>query len=172
MRKDILSYTLLFIALLLVQVLICDHIALFNVAVPFVFIYFIIRLPLDINQNILFTLSFLIGFLVDLFSDTLGVNSLASLILAVTKRPVLYSYVQRDDRTKSIIPSITSLGLATYVKYLLSLTAIYCLLVFSIEYFSFASVKEILIMAASSTLLSFILLLSLDSLMMNRRERL
>lgn len=162
----------MFVVLVLVQVLICNHITLFNVAVPFIYIFFIIRLPIGLNLNLLYTLSFLLGFLIDIFSDTLGVNSLASVLLAAVKKPVFYSYISRDDKTVNIMPCLATLGWAVYCKYLLSMTAIFCLLVFSIEFFSFASIKDITIMALSSTVLSFLLILAIDSIITTRRERL
>lgn len=155
--------------MILVQVLICNHIAIFNVAVPLVFIYFIIRLPIDISSNLLYTLAFLLGFMVDIFSDTPGVNSLSCTLLAVVKKPVLYAYVQRDDRTKQITPSISTLGITPYSKYLLTIVAIYCVLTFTIEYFNFADVKDIVIMSAASCVLTFALLLGIDSLMISKK---
>jgi rod shape-determining protein MreD len=168
MNKEILKSTFLFILLLLAQVLICNHIAIFNVAVPIIFIYFIIRLPIDVGKGLLFTLAFLMGFCVDMFSDTPGVNSLASTLLAALKRPVYYAYVQRDDKTMTLLPSISTLGVATYCKYLLSMVGIYCLLAFTIEYFNFADVKDIVILSASSCLLTFIMLLAIDCLIINK----
>ena len=133
MNKEIFKFTVLFILILLIQVLICNHISLFNVAIPIVFIYFIIRLPIAMGKGWLFTLSFLIGLCVDICSDTPGVNSLASTLLAAFKRPIYYAYVQRDDKTKNLIPSISSLGVATYCKFLVTLVGVYCLMAFTIE---------------------------------------
>ena len=45
--KDVIQYSVLFFVLVLAQVLICNHLALFNVAIPIVFIYFIIRLQVE-----------------------------------------------------------------------------------------------------------------------------
>lgn len=168
MNKEILLFFGLFIALVLAQVLICNHVILFNVAVPIIFIYFIIRLPTGLGLNWLFTFSFLLGFAVDIFSDTPGVNALACTLLAVCKRPMLYAYVPRDDRTKDIIPSLSSLGPAVYAKYLLTMVAAFCLMAFSIEYFNFANVSDIAIMASASCVFSFLLLLGLDSLMLTK----
>ncbi|MDE6668192.1 MAG: rod shape-determining protein MreD [Muribaculaceae bacterium] len=168
MNKEVLLFFALFIALVLAQVLICNHIILFNVAVPIIFIYFIIRLPTGLGLNWLFTFSFLLGFSVDIFSDTPGVNALACTLLAVCKRPMLYAYVPRDDRTKDIIPSLSSLGPAVYAKYLLTMVAAFCLMAFSIEYFNFANVSDIAIMASASCVFSFVLLLGLDSLMLTK----
>ncbi|MDE6754017.1 MAG: rod shape-determining protein MreD [Muribaculaceae bacterium] len=118
MNKEILQFTILFFIMVLVQVLICNHIAIFDVAMPIVFIYFLIRLPISLGLSVLFTLAFVLGFTVDIFSDTPGVNALACTLLAALRRPVYYAYVPRDDKTKDLIPSISSLGVGTYSKYL------------------------------------------------------
>ena len=41
---------------------------------------------------------------------------------------------------------------------------IYCLMVFSIEFFNFADIKDVLLMSAGSSAFSFLILLSIDSL--------
>lgn len=171
MNRTVLRFTILFIVLVLAQVLICNHIVLFGVGVPLIFVYFIIALPTGMSKNLLFTLSFLIGVIVDIFSDTPGVNALACTILAVVKNPVLYAYVDRDDKTRHILPSITTIGWGAYSKYLLSMTAIYCVLAFAIEYFSMIDLREVLVMAGASTALTFFLLMAFDCLYVTRRDR-
>ena len=165
MSKSILQYILITAMLVLAQVLICNHIMIFNVATLFIFIYVIINLPLSLPTGWLLTWAFLSGLIVDIFSDTLGVNALACTVLAMVKKPVFYAYIPKDDRTKDILPSLSSLGFSVYAKYLLSMTAIYCLLVFSIEYMSIADIKEIAIMSAGSALFTFLILIGLDSLL-------
>lgn len=168
MNNDILKFSVLFVLLLLGQVLICNHIALFNVAVPIIFIYFIIRLPMNIGNGWLFTLSFLLGLCVDICSDTPGVNALASTLLSALRRPVYYAYVLRDDKTKALVPSIANLGISTYCKYLVSMVGIYCLMAFTIEYFNFAEVKDIVVLTAASCTFSFLLLLAIDCLIISK----
>ena len=165
MSKSILQYILITVVLVLAQVLICNNIMIFNVATLFIFIYVIINLPLSLPTGWLLTWAFLSGLIVDIFSDTLGVNALACTVLAMVKKPVFYAYIPKDDRTKDILPSLSSLGFSVYAKYLLSMTAIYCLLVFSIEYMSIADIKEIAIMSAGSALFTFLILIGLDSLL-------
>lgn len=170
MTRSIVQNLLILLCLILVQVLICNHIMLFNVAMAFIFIYVIINLPMHLNTGWLLTWAFFSGLTVDIFSDTLGVNALACTILAIIKRPVFYAYIPKDDRTKEIEPSLANLGFSIYSKYLLSMVAAYCLMVFSIEYFNFADIKEILIMSASSALLSFLILIGIDSLIVNKQR--
>ena len=167
-RNFIINLTTL-LCLILVQIFICNHIMLFNAATVFIFIYVIINLPMNLNTNFLLTWAFLAGLIVDIFSDTLGINTLSCTVLAMIKQPMLYAYIPKDDRTKNIDPSLKSLGFSVYAKYLLSLSAIYCLLVFFIEYSNFTDIKEILLMSGASTIFTFVILLALDSLIINKR---
>lgn len=164
MDKKIIGNILIALGVILVQVLVCNHIVLFHVAMAFVFIYIIVRLSIGLNTGWLLTCAFFSGLAVDIFSDTLGVNSLACTLLAMLKRPIFFAYVPRDDRTKEIEPTLGTLGFAAYGKYLLTMSLVYCVLVFSIEYFNFADVKEIAIMSGSSALLTFAVLLGVDGL--------
>ena len=151
-------------ACVLMQVLIFNRIVLFNIAIPIIFIYFIIRLPIDLKLPYLFTFAFLLGIIIDIFSDTPGVNALACTLIAALKKPIYFAYMSKDDNTNRLTPRVSSMGLLEYSKYLLTFILIYCLLMFTIEYFSFADVKGIVILASSSALLSFLILLGTDCL--------
>ena len=164
MEKSVIPDIVITVCLILAQVLICNHIMLFGVAMAFVFIYPIIRLPLDLKTDWLLTWAFLSGLVVDFFSDTPGVNSLSCVLLAMMKRPKLFAYIPRDDRTKNMTPSLHSLGIGVFSKYLLSMSAVYCFMAFTIEFFNFADIQEIVIMTAASALLTFLLILGIDSI--------
>lgn len=158
-----------FILLLVVQIIVCNNILLFNIATPFIYIFFIISLPMNVGLNVLMLVSFLSGFLVDLFSDTMGVNCMACLILSVLRKPIFYAYVSKEDKFIAATPSVLSMGWWNYLKYILTLSAIFCLLVFSIELFNFLSVGRIMLMAAGSTLFTVVLLLACDALLNHER---
>lgn len=164
MNKTILTYTVIFLALILAQALLMNHIMLFDTAVCFIFIYLIVRLPMNLSPNWLLTIGFILGLSVDILSDTPGVNSLACTILAGLKRPVFYAYEQHDDANRGIEPGLHSMGWLNYSKYLLSMSAIYSVVAFAIEFMSFAGVERIFIMAAASAIFTFLVLLALDSL--------
>lgn len=162
--KALLRYILLFLICILAQALIFNRIALFNVAIPVVFVYFLIRLPISLKLPYLFTLAFLLGLCMDIFSDTPGVNALACTLIAALKTPIYYAYMPKDDTTSRLTPAVSTMGFMEYSKYLLSFIVIYCLLAFSIEYFSFADVKDIAIMTGASSILSFIVIVTIDCL--------
>lgn len=164
MNKSVFSYILLFAILVPVQALLMNHIVLFSSAVCFIFIYFLIKLPLNLSANLLLTLGFLLGLSVDILSDTPGLNALCCTILASLKRPVFFAYEQHDDQKRNISPSIGTMGFFNFCKYIFSLSAIYCLLSFFVEFINFSDILEILIKAGASTLFTFLVMLAIDSL--------
>ena len=165
MNKHILTNLIIFAILIIVQILICNQIVVFGVAIVFIFIYPIINFKMDLSTSLLLTIAFFGGAIVDMFSDTLGVNALSCTLLASLKKPIFYAYVQKDDRIKSIIPSIKSLGFGNYSKYMFSLVLIYSLIAFGVEFLNFVSIINVLKMAISSAILTYIILLGLDTLL-------
>ena len=170
MTRNIIHFVILFFVLVLAQA-ICSKICLFNVAVPIIFIYFIIRLPLSLGVNWLMTISFFIGLVIDIFNNSLGMNALSCVILAITKRPVFRLYFPREDDITDTIPSIDSLGLSVYFRFMSSLTLIYCALLFGIQAFSLMNISLTILRIAASSLLSIILILGIDSLSASHREK-
>lgn len=170
MTRNIIQFVILFFVLVLAQA-ICSKICLFNVAVPIIFIYFIIRLPLSLGVNWLMTIAFFTGLVIDIFNNSLGMNALSCVILAISKRPVFRLYMPREDDITDTIPSIDSLGFSVYFRFMSSLTLIYCALLFGIQAFSMMNIGLTLLRIAASSLLSIILILGIDSLSTNHREK-
>ena len=171
MSKTTLQFLLLGLILVLAQVIVFNHICIFNVAVPMVFIYLIVRLPITLSPNWVLTIGFFLGLIVDIFSDTYGMNALACTVLAMVRRPVLRLYVPREEDLTRPEPSIQSLGTAEYMKYLLTMTLIYCTLIFLIEAFSIFNPLQLVLRILFSTLLSMVLMLGIEAIMTPRSEK-
>ena len=88
MKNTLFHFLILFIALLVAQV-ICSKIILFGVAMPIIYIYLILRLPLSYSLNWTLTIAFLFGLFVDMFNNTQGMNALACTVMTIMRRPVL-----------------------------------------------------------------------------------
>lgn len=166
-----LQFILLGFILVLAQVIVFNHICLFNVAVPLVFIYLLVRLPITLSVNWMLTIGFFLGLTVDIFSDTYGMNTLACTIEAMMRKPILRLYVPREEDLTRPEPSMYSLGTATYLKYLLTLTLLYCSLMFLIEAFTFFNPVRLLLRIVFSTILSMALMIGIDSFMTPQSEK-
>ncbi|MDE6510874.1 MAG: hypothetical protein K2L00_02090 [Muribaculaceae bacterium] len=164
MNKSVISYIFLFVTVVLLQALLMNHIVLFNSAVCFIFIYFLVKLPINVAPNLLLTLGFLLGISVDMLSDTPGLNALCCTVLASLKHPVFFAYEQHDDQKRTMAPGIGTMGILNFCKFTFSISALYCLMAFFVEYIEFTDILGILIKAAASTLFTFLTMLAIDSL--------
>ncbi len=170
MTRNIFIFILLFIAMVFLQI-ICNRICLFNIAVPFVFIYFIMRLPMNMPINWVLTLSFLIGLVVDIFSNTQGMSSMACTLMGAVRKPVFSLYFPREDEMSDPIPSINTLGIGNYIKYMMTLTVLYCTCIYIIQMFTFYNFILTLFRIVGSSLLSSIIILGFDCIATTNREK-
>lgn len=170
MTKTIVQFILLFLALMVLQ-LVCNKIILFNVAMPVVFIYLILRLPVNLHTGWVLTIAFVTGLVIDIFNNTPGMNALACTIVAAIRRPVFNSFVSRENDMNIPIPSVDSMGVGDYFKYMATIVTIYCALVFLIQAFTLHNILLTLARIAASSVLSIIIIFGLDTLVSTRREK-
>lgn len=164
MNRTVITYVILFIILVLVQVLVCNRIMLFGLATPIIFIYFLLRLPMDTPVKAVLLIAFLTGVTVDVFSDTPGVNALSCTLLAGLRKPMFLALSGKNDEYENATPCVSALGPELYCKYLFTFSLFYCVCAIGIEYFTFVGILRILAVMGCSTLLSFVLMLAADSL--------
>ncbi|MEF2644340.1 MAG: rod shape-determining protein MreD [Paramuribaculum sp.] len=158
------------IALILLQALVFNHVCLFGYAVPFVFLYILVKLPLNMSKEWLFTIAFFVGLIVDIFSDTLGMNALACTLTMALRRPVIRLYVAREDELTDPRPGLRTLGTFTFIKFVLTVSLIFCTFIFFIESFSTLGLVRVLLRIGASTLLTTLLIVGIDSLTIRKRE--
>ena len=164
MNKSIFQTLALFVLLAIVQVLVCNNISILNFATPFVFIYVIVRLPLTLHRNWVMIIGFLAGLIIDIFGDTAGMNALACTILGAVRETVVKLYVTHDDEIADPVPSAKTLGPGAYIKYLLTMTFVYCLSVTYSEAFTLHDFLLSLYRVVGCTALTFVILLGIDAL--------
>lgn len=171
MTKTVISFFIMFVILVLAQAVVFNHLVLWGVAMPLVFIYWVLSLPLTTDNLLMLSLAFIMGLTVDVFSDTPGQNALACTVLAAVRKPVFRLYFPREEDLTDAEPSMVSLGAPVYMKYLLTLTAIYCTIFFVIEAFTFFNLWRLLLQIVCSTALTFLLILAVDSITHITREK-
>ncbi len=169
--NSVIRYFFLFVGLVLLQVVVGNNIHLFGIAIPFFYIYFIIRLPLLLSTNWVLTLSFLMGITIDFFCNTPGMNALACTIMGSLRKTIVSLYTPRSEDYIDEIPSIKAFGSSMYIRFLLTFVLFFCTVLFLIESLSLFNLGQLLIRIIASTILTFLLLLGMDSLTGSRREK-
>lgn len=171
MNKTALSLLLLFAVLIPAQAVFFNNLVLFNVAVPLVFIYIIITLPVTYSPSLAMTIGFVTGLAIDILSDTPGVNSLACTVLAFVRRPIFKLYISSDNDLADQRPSIKTMGTAAFLKYALTMVVVYCAMVFSIEALQVFNLRLYLLRVGCSSVFTFIIIYAIACLSQSGREK-
>lgn len=96
--RSIFLQILGFILLLFLQIFLFNHLVIFRLAIPFVFLLFLFMLPLKTSKSVLYPLAFFMGLMVDIFSDhaATGLHAFSALI-AVSIRIGLASLLSASN---------------------------------------------------------------------------
>lgn len=98
-------------------------------------------------------------------------HALACVVMAAFRHSVFNAFVPREADMSNPLPSTDSLGVGVYLKYLSTLTVVYCLLIFFVQAFTLRDVTLTLLRVAASSVLSIAMMLGIDSLVTTRREK-
>ncbi len=170
MHRTIIQFSILFVVLTLLQA-VCNKIILFNVATPIIFIYILFRLPVNMPKVALYCIAFIMGLIIDIFGNTAGMHALTCTVVSAMRAPVLNMFFSREDEMGSPLPSIETLGMGIYIKYLSTMVIIYCTMLFFIQAFTLHNVLLSIERIVFSSILSVLLLVGIDSLVSTQREK-
>ena len=81
MNKFLVSNIARFVILVLIQVLILNNINFLGFINPYLYVLFILLLPLNLTHYKVIFFSFLMGLTIDLFEDSGGINAAASVLI-------------------------------------------------------------------------------------------
>lgn len=162
MSVESLKKTLWLLVMTLVQVLVLNHIHLFGVATPLLYIYFIILFRRNYPRWGLLLWGFVLGLLIDIFSNTPGVNCAALTLMAFIQPWILHPFIPRDS-ADDLEPGIRTLGAAQFAYYSLLMVLIFCTVFFTLEMFSFANILLWAECVGTSTVLTFLLVIAIEN---------
>ena len=151
-----------FVVLCLVQVLILNHIHLFDVAIPLLYVYFTITFQRGTPKWMILLWSFALGLAIDVFSNTPGLASGSLTLIAAIQPYLLEIFVPRDS-PENLDVSISTLGVGKFVIFCVILLVVYCLAFFALEAFSFYNWQYWLTCAGASLLLTLVVIMAIES---------
>ncbi|VAW16292.1 Rod shape-determining protein MreD [hydrothermal vent metagenome] len=130
-----IKYSVMFFSLLLVQVLLLNYVQFNGYINPYIYILFIMLLPISTPRDILLLLGFLMGLSVDIFSDTLGIHAASSVFLAFI-RPYVIDLISARETDKSNYPGLKQYGFRWFLYYTVFLVVAHHLFFFYLEVFT------------------------------------
>lgn len=157
-----LQNILRFIFLILLQVFILDNIQFMGYINPMIYVLFILSLPVRFPKWALLILAFIMGLIIDVFSNTAGMHSFALVFAAFLRTPVINIFTSLDEGANPT-PSFHTFGVSAYVKYVVILVLIYHFILFFIESFSFLHLTLLIPKIIFSSTVTILLILGLQS---------
>lgn len=151
-----------FIILVLVQVLALNNIQFLGFINPYIYILFILSLPVRLPQWITLLLGFVLGLTIDTFANTMGTHAFATVLIAFLRNGIikLFSSIEEGNNP---IPSFYSFGVGAYVKYVIAMVLIHHTTLFFMEAFSFSHFWLVLFKSLLSSAVTIVILLGIRS---------
>ena len=162
MTEDLLRRLAMFVVLCLAQVLILNHIHLFGVAIPLLYIYFVITFRRGTSKWMILLWGFFMGLTIDVFASTPGLAAFTLTLIAFLQPYWLELFVPRDS-AENMEVSVSALGLSKYVTFSGALVLLYCILFFALEAFNFFNVLMWLEHTVASSALTMLLIIAIES---------
>lgn len=135
--NSVLRYTGTFLILIVLQLLIFNNIEFSGYVNPYIYVMFILILPVAIPSWILLILAFLTGLVIDLFSGTIGVHAFATVMAGFVRPWVLSLNITAEASEPETSPSSYRNGLRWFLIYVVMVVMIHHLALFFVEIFSF-----------------------------------
>ena len=152
-----------FVGLVLFQVLVLNHVHIVGYATPFLYIFLILKFESSVSRNALMLWAFFLGLVIDVFSDTPGMNAAATVLLAFLRPLLLRLFVPRET-LDDLVPSIQTMGLTPFLKYMSLAVLLHHTMLLTLEFFSLAHYGILLLRILASSLLTVACIMTLDGI--------
>jgi len=161
MINSFLRLSVIFVLLILLQVLLFNNIEFSGYINPYIYIMFILLLPVEISSGLLLLISFFTGLVIDFFCGSPGMHTSATVLAGFVRPYVLRLISPRDGYEAGSNPSMIIYGFKWFLLYTLIIVLIHHLVLLYLEVFRFTDFFRTLLRVILSSLFSitFILLL-------------
>ncbi|NNC94107.1 MAG: hypothetical protein HKN92_01000 [Chitinophagales bacterium] len=161
---------ILFISVIIVQVIVFNNISVSGYINTYIYILFIILLPLNTAPWLQVFSSFAIGLTLDILSGTIGMHAAACTATGFI-RPFLINTLISKDAEPGAIPGVYFRGLGWFVTYSSILILIHHMIYFIIEKGGFIQFGSTFLKILASSFFSLTLIVMLAILISNKRDR-
>jgi cell shape-determining protein MreD len=159
-----------FVFLVFFQVLILNHIRLSGYINPYFYVYFILMLPFATPKWLLLVAAFVMGITIDIFSNTLGINAAASVLMAFARPFVINAISSGTEYEIGERPSLKNQDLKWFLYYSITLTLIHHFTLFFLEVFRFREFFGTFLRVVLSTIFTMVLVMISEYLYYSRQK--
>ncbi|SNR14786.1 rod shape-determining protein MreD [Tenacibaculum jejuense] len=160
---------IIFVSLILIQVLVLNNIRFLGYVNPYIYIAFIFVYPYKTNRFPIISLAFLLGLLVDMFTDSGGIHAMATTLIAYLRTGFFRTFFQKTEVDYEFF-EMNQESFGKIFNFVASLTLIHHFVVFLLVNFSFNNLLSVLINTILSAVFSLILYF-LGSFILTRKQQ-
>lgn len=151
-----LTYTGIFVVLILLQVFLLDNLALSVYFHPLIYVAFVIVLPMDMRPVTVLLLSLLLGVVMDCITGQAGLNVMATAAVGFLRPTIVNLVCGRSGGFDDAVPSLHRFTTKNLVGYIFFMVLIHSTLFFMLESLSLMHFLHTLLRIAISTLSAYI----------------
>ena len=138
---DIRAYSRIFLSylfLVLIQVMVFNNINIGTLGItPLFYILFVLMMPFEVPIWLQLVLAFVLGWTVDVFCDTPGLHSAATVLMSYARIKVLDMIAPRDGYESGAHPYLMEMGFSWFLRYSIPLIFIHHTAYFMLDAFGF-----------------------------------
>ncbi len=169
--NNILKNSIRFVLFLLIQIIILNEVPpLHQFITPYLYFIFILWLPFGTSRLTLTILGFLLGYSLDVFTNTPGLHAAACTLIGYV-RPSILNLLLAQETSEELTkePSVGSMGWGPYFIYVVILTFTHHFYLVLLEWLQFGNFIYFIGKVMATSLMS-VLLIFVVELVMNRRK--
>lgn len=170
MSRHIIINIFSFIALVVLQIFVFNNIQLMGFVNPYVYILFILLLPLETPRWLLLILAFLLGYTIDYFSHTIGLNIAATVFVAYLRPKLINLIIPKIEPRSEVKIGIVGFGFKSFFLYTSILVLIHHLSLFFLEIFRLSDFLSTMKRAIFSSFFT-ILIIIIGQYIINTRKK-
>ena len=166
----IIGHALRFVVLMAMQVLFMHSLVLFDTGFCFIYLAFLLFLPIQMPPVLLLLVAFVTGFTLDIFYDTGGIHAAATVLLAYLRPYILLLLTPRDGYDQNDSVNLHMMGWRWFLVYSFILIFLHHLTFFFLELAGIKLIGFTLLKIVVSTLFTGIVMIIIQLLFFSRRR--
>ncbi len=169
--RQLLPQILNFFAYIIIQIIVVRNLVLFDVAFCYVYIAFILLLPIEVGVMTAMLFGFVSGLLVDVFYNTFGIHAAACVFIMYIRQRWLTFLTPRGGYDIGIAPTPQALGLRWFATYAFPLILIHHALIFFIEVADFQLFSFTLAKVLASAIFTLLMMVVIQYILYSSSRR-
>lgn len=139
-----------------VQIVVLNNIQLFGVVTPYLYVLFLLTLPIKLPRGYVMLYAVAMGAAIDIFTNSYGFHFAAAALVAFLRLPVMQLFASRESMEKTQ-PSYQNFNTAFY-KYVAVMVIVHHFCLFFTEAFSMKLIGIVLLKTLCSSAFTLVLI--------------